>query len=42
MARVGLVLNLIGVVVISVYSHYILPLILRFDPTLLPAWAAPK
>jgi sodium-dependent dicarboxylate transporter 2/3/5 len=42
MARVGLVLNLIGVVVISVYSHYVLPLILRFDPTLLPAWAASK
>ena len=42
MARVGLVLNLIGVAVISVYSHYVLPLILRFDPALLPAWAAPK
>lgn len=42
MARVGLVLNLIGVVVISVYSQYILPLILRFDPSLLPFWAASK
>ena len=42
MARVGLVLNLIGVVVISAYSHYVLPLILRFDPALLPVWAAPK
>jgi sodium-dependent dicarboxylate transporter 2/3/5 len=42
MARVGLALNLIGVIVIAVYSHYILPLIFRFDPTLLPVWAVPK
>lgn len=42
MARVGVVLNLIGVVVIAVYSQWILPLILRFDPGVLPAWAAPK
>ena len=42
MARVGLVLNLIGVVVIAAYSQWILPLILRFDPTILPVWATPK
>jgi sodium-dependent dicarboxylate transporter 2/3/5 len=42
MARVGLALNLIGVIVIAVYSHYILPMIFRFDPTLLPVWAVSK
>jgi sodium-dependent dicarboxylate transporter 2/3/5 len=42
MARVGLALNLIGVVVISAYSHCILPLIFRFDPNLLPVWAVSK
>lgn len=42
MARVGLALNLIGVIVIATYSHWILPLIFRFDPTILPVWAAPK
>lgn len=42
MARVGLALNLIGVIVIAVYSYYILPLIFRFDPTILPVWAVSK
>lgn len=42
MARVGLALNLIGVVVISVYSHWIMPLIWDFDPQALPPWAAAK
>jgi sodium-dependent dicarboxylate transporter 2/3/5 len=42
MARVGLALNLIGVIVIAAYSKWILPLIFRFDPTILPVWAAPK
>lgn len=42
MARVGLALNLIGVIVIAAYSKWILPLILRFDPNVLPVWAASK
>jgi sodium-dependent dicarboxylate transporter 2/3/5 len=40
MARVGLALNLVGVVVIAAYSQWILPLILDFAPNILPAWAA--
>jgi sodium-dependent dicarboxylate transporter 2/3/5 len=40
MAKVGLVLNLIGVAVIAVFSQWLLPLIMRFDPQALPAWAA--
>lgn len=39
MARVGLALNLIGVVVIAVFSQWLLPLIMNFDPQSLPAWA---
>jgi sodium-dependent dicarboxylate transporter 2/3/5 len=39
MARVGLVLNLIGVVVIAVFSQWLLPLIMNFDPQALPLWA---
>lgn len=39
MARVGLVLNLIGVVVIAVFSQWLLPLIMNFDPEALPLWA---
>jgi sodium-dependent dicarboxylate transporter 2/3/5 len=42
MARAGLALNLIGVVVISAYSKWILPLIFSFDPTILPVWAVSK
>jgi sodium-dependent dicarboxylate transporter 2/3/5 len=41
MARVGLVLNLIGVVVIAVFSQWLLPLILNFDPEVLPLWSKP-
>jgi sodium-dependent dicarboxylate transporter 2/3/5 len=42
MARVGLALNLVGVVVIGAYSQWILPLILRFDLNVLPVWTAQK
>ena len=42
MARIGMALNLIGVIVIAAYSRWILPLILRFDPGVLPLWAASK
>jgi sodium-dependent dicarboxylate transporter 2/3/5 len=40
MAKVGLVLNLIGVVVIAVFSQWLLPLIMGFDPQALPVWVA--
>ncbi len=42
MAKVGLVLNLIGVVVIAVFSQTLLPLIMKFDPQTVPVWALPK
>jgi solute carrier family 13 (sodium-dependent dicarboxylate transporter), member 2/3/5 len=42
MAKVGLVLNLIGVAVIAVFSQWLLPLVMRFDPQTLPTWALPK
>jgi solute carrier family 13 (sodium-dependent dicarboxylate transporter), member 2/3/5 len=39
MAKVGLALNLVGVVVIAALSQWLLPAILDFDPAALPAWA---
>jgi len=42
MAKIGLVLNLIGVVVIAVFSQWLLPRIMKFDPQSVPVWAQPK
>ncbi len=39
MARTGLAINLVGIVVIAVLSQWLLPAILGFDPEVLPAWA---
>ncbi len=39
MARIGLALNFVGIVVIAVISQWLLPAILDFDPNVLPAWA---
>lgn len=41
MARIGLALNLAGIVVIAVLSQWLMPAILDFDPRALPAWAQP-
>lgn len=41
MAKAGLALNLIGVVVTTIFSQWLLPLIMNFDPKSLPAWATP-
>jgi solute carrier family 13 (sodium-dependent dicarboxylate transporter), member 2/3/5 len=42
MAKVGLALNLVGVVVIAAFSQWILPAVMGFDPLVLPGWALPK
>lgn len=39
MARTGLVLNLIGVVIISVVTYFYGTWVFEFDPTVLPDWA---
>jgi len=39
MAKAGLVLNLIGIVLVTVLSYYWGTWIFDFDPTVLPSWA---
>ena len=40
-ARVGLVINLIGIVVISLLFYTLGTAVFSIDPTMLPEWAAP-
>jgi sodium-dependent dicarboxylate transporter 2/3/5 len=39
MARTGLALNMAGIGVIAVFSHWVLPVLFGFDPLQLPEWA---
>ncbi len=39
MAKIGLALNLIGIVVIASLCQWLLPAVLNFDPNVLPSWA---
>jgi len=41
MARVGLALNLVGIVVITAFSQWLLPWVMDFDPNVAPTWALP-
>ncbi len=39
MARTGLVLNLAGVIVATLFATWVLPLVFGFDPSTVPAWS---